>query len=793
MLTVVCNGGEAFTVLGTNQVHTPLCRQARLGGGSRASGAIAVNVPARRGPIQCASVCTAVAQVLLFCWALQPAAVVWGAEHLVADQQAYQSALERVAPGDAIILADGEWRDFEIVFAAKGLPDKPVTLAAQTSGGVVVTGQSNLRLAGEHLVVRGLTFRNGHTPTNEVIAFRRTKEHLANHSRVTEVVIDHFNNPERHETDFWVMMYGRNNRFDHSFLTGKSNAGVTMAVRLDSEASQENRHRIDHNYFGPRPILGSNGGETLRIGTSKHSLTDSRTLVERNWFERCNGEVEIVSSKSGSNLFRGNVFVESRGTLTLRHGNGNLVEGNVFFGNRVDHTGGIRIINKRQTIRNNYLSGLTGHRFAGTLVVMNGVPDSPINRYHQVDDVLIENNTIIDSDHIELAAGSDAERSAVPRTTRFRNNLIVNPTSRDSISVHDDISGIRFENNIYDGVAEVPDAEGFDERHISLQPRANGLEYPAGDAYPHHGVPRYLNVLRREEAGPAWYPKPSGDRGFGDGRILTIAPGQDTLTAGVAASRAGDVIELSGGEYLVSRVLTLSHPLTLRARKDAPSSPHIRFERSTLVELADGGSVELIGLAIDGSLAPDAYGNSVVRTERNAMLKNYSVRVVDSKITNLNTNHSFNFLRVAKHTFAHHIDILRSTFQEVTGDIVALNQEIDDLGIYNGETIAIQDSKFSDVGGATLNVYRGGTDESTFGPTISMRGNVLDDVGLGRRNRAAASIALHGAQTVTITDNELNHSQPMRVTSTVGEPRIVVARNRHSNTPPPVMATAVGS
>lgn len=732
-------------------------------------------------------------QALLFSLALQGAAVVQAAQHLVADREEYRSALERVAPGDTIILADGEWRDFEIVFAANGLPGKPVTLAAQTPGGVVITGQSNLRLAGEHLIVRGLTFRNGHTPTNEVIAFRTTKQHLANHSRVTEIVIDRFNNPERHETDFWVVMYGRNNRFDHSFLAGKRNAGVTMAVRLDSEASQENGHRIDHNYFGPRPILGSNGGETLRIGTSKHSLTHSRTLVERNWFERCNGEVEIVSNKSGGNRFRGNVFVESRGTLTLRHGNGNLVEGNVFFGNRADHTGGIRIINKRQTIRNNYLSGLTGHRFAGALVVMNGVPNSPINRYHQVEDVLIENNTIIDSDHIELAAGSDSERSAVPINTRFRNNLIVNPTSRNSVKIHDDIGGMEFENNLYDGVANVSDLEGFDERRLPLQRGANGLDYPAGDAYPHHGVPRGSNVLQRDEAGPAWYPKPSRDGGFGGGRIIATEPGQDTLSASVAASEAGDVIELVAGDYVVTRILTLSHPLTVRARPGSSSPPHIRFERSTLIELADGGSVELIGLAIDGSLAPDAYGNSVVRTSRHSMLTNYSVRVVDSEVANLNTNHSFNFLRVARHTFAHNIEVLRSAFLGVTGDIIALDREIDDLGIYNAETVIIQDSRFSSIGGAVLSVYRGGTDESTFGPTISMRGNVLDDVGQSRRNRTSASVALHGAQTVTITDNDLNRSRPMRVIKTVGEPRVMIVRNRHTNTPPPMMGTVPGS
>ncbi len=160
-------------------------------------------------------------------------------------------------------------------------------------------GQSNLRLAGEYLVVSGLVFKDGYTPTREVIAFRRNKEHMANHSRVTEVVIDRFNNPERTESDYWVSMYGRHNRFDHNHLEGKNNNGVTMAVRLNNEESQQNHHRIDHNYFGPRPILGSNGGETLRIGTSHYSLTDSYTVVEGNYFDRCNGEVDPKLTKFG--------------------------------------------------------------------------------------------------------------------------------------------------------------------------------------------------------------------------------------------------------------------------------------------------------------------------------------------------------------------------------------------------------------------------------------------------------------------------------------------------------------
>ena len=51
---------------------------------------------------------------------------------------------------------------------------------------------------------------------------------------ITEVVIDGFNNPERTESDYWVSMYGKNNRFDHNYLAGKNNNGVTMAVRLNT-------------------------------------------------------------------------------------------------------------------------------------------------------------------------------------------------------------------------------------------------------------------------------------------------------------------------------------------------------------------------------------------------------------------------------------------------------------------------------------------------------------------------------------------------------------------------------
>ncbi|MBL4871300.1 MAG: hypothetical protein JKX72_10140 [Robiginitomaculum sp.] len=708
------------------------------------------------------------------------------ADTLVSTQDEFRQAISTATPGDTIIMADGEWNDFEMLFSGVGSSDEPITLTAQNKGSVIITGQSNLRLVGEYLVVSGLVFKDGYSPTNTVVSFRAASGRLASHSRVTELVIDHFNNPERFETDFWVMMYGQHNRFDHNFLAGKSNAGVTMAVRLDSENSRENYHQIDHNYFGPRPILGSNGGETLRIGTSQYSLTDSFTLIEYNYFDRRDGEVEIISSKSGSNTFRGNVFFESRGTLTLRHGNDNLIEDNVFLGNGVDHTGGIRVINKRQTVRNNYLSNLKGHRFGGALVVMNGVPNSPINRYHQVEDSVIANNTIIESDHIELAAGADSERSAPPIRTTFQNNLIINAEVKDSIAVHGDISGITFSDNITSGILVFPSNQGFEARTLSLVEGSNGLLYP-GAALADIGVSKSLSVLDRKDTGPSWYPKPGYEEAFDRGDVSTVVGGNDTLSDVVANSLPGDVIELEPGEYIVSKFLAIAHPLTIRGVTDGETRPIIKFERSTLFELKDGGSLKLEGITIDGSMAPDTYNNSVIRTSRYSMLNNYELYIDDVQVRNLNVNHSFHFLKVAMHTMAENIEIRNSDFQDITGHILALNRETDDLGIYNAEYVTIQNSSFINIEGSLATIYRGGTDESTFGPHFRLENSTLDNVGNGSRNSSQASVSLLGVQSTFISDNQFTNSAPIRVIHTVGEPVTTLSENVFSNTMAPII------
>ncbi len=708
------------------------------------------------------------------------------AEHLfVRNQNEYAHALKQIEAGDIIILANGEWRDFELVITGKGNKDKPIIVMSEEAGKVFLTGQSSLRIGGEHILVTGLVFKDGYSPRGEVISFRRTKQDQARNSRVTEVVVDNFSKPDRYESDYWVGMYGHNNRFDHNHLVGKTNKGVTLAVRLDSKESRDNGHRIDHNYFGPRRPLGSNGGETLRIGTSRYSMYQSGTTVESNVFDRTSGEVEIISSKSGGNVFRGNLFLRAQGTLTLRHGDGNLVERNVFLGYGENHTGGIRVINRHQTVRDNYMEGLRGKAFSSALAVMNGVPNSPVNRYVEVDGARIENNTIVDSRRVAFNVGADEERSAPPLNSVFSNNLLGGLEGESFIERYDDTSGIAFTGNrvIQGGVDEaLPE---FAQAPAELQRAENGLLYPIDPALAELGAPSDLKVPSLDSVGVNWYPKPGQETAFGgSGRELEVAPGDDTLPAALIVAQTGDVLVLEPGDYIVDRTLAIDTTIAIRGKSvDGQELPRILFARPTLFELRQGANLQLSNLIIDGALTPDSVGNSMIRTTSFPIQSNMRIELDGVTVQDLMVNKSFNVLTMGKSAFANSIVIRNSNFSNITGSIVSAAAETEDYGQYNVEYLDIVDSNFANIGGPIAQIYRGGRDESTFGPYVKILRNNFADAGLAATNGTGGSIHLHGVQVAEIAQNNVARSAPFRVVHTVGTPSTTISENQFADTP----------
>ena len=310
-------------------------------------------------------------------------------DHPVTSAAEFASAVAKAQPGDTITLREGEWKDAEFFFNANGTADKPVTLQAAKPGATILTGQSRLRFGGDHLVVSGLYFKGASHP-QDLIEFRQDSKKQANDCRLTQCAIVDCNAPGATKETRWIGLYGMRNRVDHCWIQGKTNKGTTLVVWLDGKIPE---HRIDHNYFGPRPPLKKNGGETIRVGDSKTSMQVCRTVVEANCFEQCNGEAEIISNKSCENIYRDNTFLRCSGSLTLRHGNDCLAQGNYFFGEGGKETGGIRVIGERHRVIGNYFQDLGGQEGRAGLCVVNGLKDTPLNGYFPVKDVNITGNT----------------------------------------------------------------------------------------------------------------------------------------------------------------------------------------------------------------------------------------------------------------------------------------------------------------------------------------------------------------------------------------------------------------
>lgn len=436
----------------------------------------------------------AVLLMLLFILGLSSAWKPRSQRILVKNQAELKAAVAKAKPGDTLVMANGQWENVSILFEGQGKAEMPIVLTAQEKGKVILSGQSELRIAGEYLEVNGLHFKSGMAPSNSVISFRKDSKTVATNCRVTNCVIQDYSNVTADEK--WVNIYGKNNRFDHNLLEGKKSEGTTLVVWLSDSASLENKHRIDHNYFGHRPALGKNGGETIRIGTSDHSMHRSQTVVEQNYFYRCDGEAEIISIKSAENVIQQNVFYESQGAVVLRHGNNNIIRNNVFIGNKVKGTGGIRVINQGHQVYGNFLQELNGSENKSSLVVMNGIINSPLNGYHQVRDVSIKSNTFVFCSPWQLGVGSRSKQTLQPERTLIADNTYYNPTSKAVYEMESPLPGITFKENKYTIGVPTP-VEGFTRNKQTFVKGKNGLWKVKGE--PDRELPVSLDTV-----GPEW-------------------------------------------------------------------------------------------------------------------------------------------------------------------------------------------------------------------------------------------------------------------------------------------------
>ncbi|SDX93519.1 poly(beta-D-mannuronate) lyase [Lutibacter oricola] len=735
---------------------------------------------------------------------------------LVSTKEALYSAISEVKPGTEIVLANGTYTDVNIVFKGEGTKEAPIVLRAETPGKVFIEGVSNVQIGGSYLVIDGLYFRKGYSPTKNVIAFRLSEKEVATNCRVTNCVIIDFNQLERDKDDLWVQLYGRHNSLDHCYIAGKTNGGPTVRVDLKGNQSIRNFHKITNNHFGPRPRKGGARGETIQLGSSYTSMSPSNTLIANNLFEECNGEVEVISSKTNFNVIKNNVFYKCEGSVVTRHGNYVMIDGNYFIGDGVNkNVGGIRIINTGHWIVNNYFYNLIGENFRSPLAVMNGIPKSPLNRYNQVTDVVVAYNTYVNcKSPWQFGVGTNISqkevlplseiRSARALRTEVVNNVIFNTEGDAHLIVeHDKADGVTFmANAINNQGVDFKNKDKFIVSNFELKKVSEELFVPVGistDITPYTGfgfeaIKTDLFGVKRENSnsigalvsenikdpvildktkyGASWF---VADKATVEAKKHEVTAAKGDLEAKIAAANSGDILELNAGTYAISNSLKIDKQLTIKS-KDGEKAIVVADKalNSPLFQLNPYGILTIENVKLEGSGKQAAFASL-----KENMFNHFGLFVTGCEINNFNY-----VLKAYKQSFAEEIAFTNTSILNCENGI-ELSEETNDRGDYNVEFLTIDNCVFTNVKSNVIDYYRGGYDESTIGGNLMVKNSTFKNCGAKEKNgillntRGIVNVAINnntftnnniklvallwGAKNNTELNNKLQNSGVIRV------------------------------
>ena len=693
--------------------------------------------------------------------------------------------------GDTVVIKSGNYTNCNLIISAKGTARQPIVFMAQVPGGVVFTGNSYLHITGTYITVSGVVFKDGYGGKNHVWQFSHGKE-VANNSRITASSIQSFNNPLRLDENHWLTLSGKNNRVDHCNFTDKTNLGVLVAVLLDDDRSRINNHSIDSNYFGIRKPLGSNAGEMIRVGVSQHCTFYSNTVIKNNFFEYCDGETEIVSIKSCGNKVVGNVFKECQGAVVLRHGNDNTVEGNLFYGNDKEGTGGVRVINEGNWIVNNFMSHCKGQGFRSPLAIMAGVFNSPANRYLPVRDAVIANNTFLNCTPFSISEGKDAERSVDPKNVLLLNNLFYANTPGPLCYTVSTIDSVFAAGNVFSASLTNPGVQGFNAGAIGMQ-KWDSKGFPvigAGGANnatkkildslnaiaSTRGVRTFSNkvgannlnyfsalLANAPKLGNSWESKKVSDAKIATtnnaistttnatssatsstAKTITVSTASELVTA--ISAGANSKITLKAGSYQFEKPITIKGNITITSNGAA-----INFATSSAINnlftLQQNAQLTIHNSSINASAVAAQYFMAVTSDGSGI---HSSISITASKIQGFA---GAAIVMAPKSSYLDNITIQNSVFENNKAALLSLKDEDDNKGYYNAERIVVTNNSFTNHSGQLATIYRGGNDESTMGPIFTFSNNKMLNC-----TANGALIELFGVQQSNVNNNVFTSS-----------------------------------
>ena len=384
-----------------------------------------------------------------------------------------EARVANAQPGDVITLVDGVYDGERCKLAARGTADHPVVIRAENMGRAVV--KAPLLVVGDYISFVGLHFVE-----------KGSVEIRGRGCRISRCVMTDV------QVGKWIRVRAESREVEIDrcrFENKTNNLEETRGCQLMQVyvQNQGERHHVHHNYFVDVPDgKESNGYETLQLITEGNPYDpepgDCETVIEYNLFERCSGEAEIISVKSNGNVLRRNTFRDCRGALVLRHGDGNVVSENFFFGEGERRAGGVRLQGADQVVVNNLFHSLN----AFGVGMMDGASD---DLYVRVARALIAFNTFVGcSPAMDVGLNhSRYPNGTAPKDCVIANNAFVlgRPDGQETSDLRtvrlvqdDEPVNWTWEGNVTDGDLGMPTRDGIKTGRVDVDYLPNGVVAP---------------------------------------------------------------------------------------------------------------------------------------------------------------------------------------------------------------------------------------------------------------------------------------------------------------------------
>jgi poly(beta-D-mannuronate) lyase len=401
-----------------------------------------------------------------------------------------RTALANTAPGDRVIVADGEYLNTEpLEITSVGTKARPIEIAAKTVGGVEIRGKAGFTFASPAAYVTLRGFKLTHE------AGTLDLPGGTHHCRVTRNLFEL--KIARKAT--YVTVEGDDHEIDHNTFQNKKTEGKMLEVAGPSGSAMAKRTWIHHNYFYNFENTHRNNSSALHIGSSWRSMSSAHSIVEHNLFSKTRGENEgAICNKSSDNVYRFNTFGPGCTELSLRHGNRCQVYANFFIGTR----GGLRIYGDDHKVFSNYFQN---NRPAVQIGNGDGnVPPAKLTSHDRPDRVEFVFNTLTDN---ESNVVMEQRRGGLGATHLVFANNIIQGGDR-AVSIGGLLTEALWEGNVIwkSDPGDIP-STGFQSIDPHLQKEAGNmfrLSEPASAAISAAGEYSYVEVdIDGQSRGPS--------------------------------------------------------------------------------------------------------------------------------------------------------------------------------------------------------------------------------------------------------------------------------------------------